>query len=285
MPELPEVETVRAGLAKYAINREVSKVVVSHPRAIRNHKAGAKDFQRRLVGNIFKAAMRRGKYLWLPIDDSALMIHLGMSGQCLVLPADSAPPTHERFRIEFADQKNKLVFVDQRTFGGANIDQLSLDSFDQLAPNSVHHIGLDPFDPAFDLIQSAARLRSRRTEVKRALLDQGIVSGIGNIYADEALWLAKVHPRRSADSLSAKSAQNLLVAATEVMREALKAGGTSFDALYVNVNGESGYFSRNLNAYGQAGLPCPRCSRPIKRERFTNRYSHLCPQCQRAPQR
>jgi formamidopyrimidine-DNA glycosylase len=285
MPELPEVETVRAGLAKHVLNREISKVVVSHPRAIRNHHAGAKDFQRRLFRQKFHAAMRRGKYLWLPIDETALMIHLGMSGQCLVLPTNSPPPKHERIRIEFADQKSKLVFVDQRTFGGANIDQLSVDGNNQLVPTSVHHIGLDPFDPAFDLTQNAAKLRSRRTEVKRALLDQGIVSGIGNIYADEALWLAKLHPRRAADSLSAKSAQNLLVAATEVMRKALEAGGTSFDALYVNVNGESGYFSRNLNAYSQAGLPCPRCSRPIRRERFTNRYSHLCPQCQRAPQR
>jgi formamidopyrimidine-DNA glycosylase len=285
MPELPEVETVRAGLAKHVLNREISKVVVSHPRAVRNHLAGAKDFQRRLLGQKFQTAKRRGKYLWLPIDDTALMIHLGMSGQCLVLPTNAPSPKHERFRIEFSDQKNKLVFVDQRTFGGTNIDQLSVDGSNQLVPSSIHHIGLDPFDPAFDLTQTAAKLRSRRTEVKRALLDQGIVSGIGNIYADEALWLAKVHPRRAADSLSATSAQNLLAAATEVMRQALKSGGTSFDALYVNVNGESGYFSRNLNAYGQAGLPCPRCGRLIRRERFTNRYSHLCPKCQRAPQR
>jgi formamidopyrimidine-DNA glycosylase len=285
MPELPEVETVRIGLAEHVLKRPIAKVTVSHHRAIRRHVAGKLDFQQRLIGASFQAANRRGKYLWLSIAEQALMIHLGMSGQCLVVSPTAAKHRHERIRIEFADNQSVLSFVDQRTFGGAHLDELTIDKFNQLAPTSVHHVGLDPFDPDFDYQRAAAQLRLRRTEVKRALLDQTAVSGIGNIYADEALWLAKLHPRRTADSLSAKSAQNLIQAAAEVMQQALVQGGTSFDELYVNVNGESGYFSRSLNAYGQAGRPCPRCSRPIKRERFTNRYSHLCPNCQRAPQR
>ena len=285
MPELPEVETVRIGLAEHLLHRPIAAVAVSHNRAIRRHAAGKLDFQRRLIGANFQNVKRRGKFLWLSIGDQALMIHLGMSGQCLVVSPSAARHQHERIRIEFTDGHNALSFVDQRTFGGAHLDELAVDKFNKLVPKSVHHIGLDLFDPDFDLTGAAKQLRSRRIEIKRALLDQAAVSGIGNIYADEALWLAKVHPRRTAYSLSIKSAQNLLQAAAEVMQQALRQGGTSFDELYVNVNGESGYFSRSLNAYGQAGRPCPRCSRPIKRERFTNSYSHLCPHCQRAPQR
>jgi len=381
VPELPEVETVRAGVARHVLGRQVRRAVVHHPRAARRHDGGGVDLAGRLTGRTLTAAVRRGKYLWLTLDgdDEALLIHLGMSGQLLIrhpgpgpstttppppattpsppatgadssipatpatavpMDADSSipagmsapaptttgadssipathtvpdssipagtgatpaattapgvppdPTRHLRAQFELSDGA-RLDFVDQRTFGhllaaslvptadggpggfGAPLPAL---------PLPVAHIARDPLDPHVDLAAVARRMRRRRTEVKRALLDQELVSGIGNIYADEALWRAKVHPRRATDRLPQATAVALLEAAAEVMRDALAAGGTSFDALYVDVDGASGYFARSLDAYGRAGLPCRRCGALIRRETFMNRSSAFCPRCQRAP--
>lgn len=285
MPELPEVETVRVGIASHVLNRKINQVSVSHPRAIRRHQLGQQDFVSRLRGNQIYEVNRRGKFIWLPFESDALIIHLGMSGQCLIVPAKSETLRHERIRISFADYKSDLVFVDQRTFGGMQLDQLIQQEDGEQLPSTIGHIARDPFDPKFDLAQAVARLRKRNTEVKRALLDQTLISGIGNIYADEALWQARIHPRKPASKLSVTAGTELLHSAQQVMRSALGQGGTSFDSLYVNVNGESGYFARDLNVYGREGEPCPRCARPVKREKFTNRSSHLCPRCQPAPKR
>jgi formamidopyrimidine-DNA glycosylase len=152
-----------------------------------------------------------------------------------------------------------------------------------LLPPPVLHIARDPLDPNLDDAALTARLRSRRTGVKRALLDQTLVSGVGNIYADEALWRARLHYARPTAGLTRPAVGRLLAAVREVMVEALDQGGTSFDSLYVNVNGESGYFDRSLAAYGQEGRPCPRCGTPIVREAFMNRSSFFCPRCQPRP--
>lgn len=285
MPELPEVETVRLGLLPHLVNQTISSVTISHPRAIRRHLAGPKDFTRQLSGKRISNINRRGKFIWMPFNDNALIIHLGMSGQCLIFPQPTPAQRHERIRMTLQENQQAMLFVDQRTFGGMQLDRLVRDKYGLEVPASVSHIALDPFDPNFDLTETSKRLRTKQTEIKRALLDQGLISGIGNIYADEALWLAKLHPRRQASSLTAVQAKSVLLAAAEVMQRALAQGGTSFDSLYVNVNGESGYFARDLNAYGRANQPCPRCGRPIRREKFTNRSSHLCPRCQRAPKR
>lgn len=285
MPELPEVETVRAGIASHILNREIKQASVFHARAIRRHQLGEQDFAARLTAKQINAVNRRGKFIWLPFDSDALIIHLGMSGQCLVVPKESATLRHERIRISFTDQKSELVFVDQRTFGGMQLDLLMQEGDGEQLPQSISHIAKDPFDPKFDIALTVARLRKRNTEVKRALLDQSLVSGIGNIYADEALWQARIHPRKLASKLTTAAGTELLLAAKQVMQAALRQGGTSFDSLYVNVNGESGYFARDLNVYGREGEPCPRCARPVKREKFTNRSSHLCPRCQPAPKR
>ncbi|GAA4027773.1 bifunctional DNA-formamidopyrimidine glycosylase/DNA-(apurinic or apyrimidinic site) lyase [Allokutzneria multivorans] len=279
MPELPEVEVVRAGLQRHVEGRTVAEVDVLHPRAVRRHVPGPVDFASRLSGRRFDAACRRGKYLWIELDGAAeaIVAHLGMSGQMLVQPVGAPDEKHLRVRVRFADDGPELRFVDQRTFGG-----LALTEMVAGLPVPIAHIGRDPLDPEFDLAEGVAALRARRTEVKRALLDQTVVSGIGNIYADEALWRTKLHWSRAANGLSRPKAAELLNAATEVMREALVAGGTSFDALYVNVNGESGYFDRSLSAYGQENQPCERCGTAIIREAFMNRSSFSCPKCQRA---
>jgi formamidopyrimidine-DNA glycosylase len=279
VPELPEVETVRRGLEHAAVGRTVTDVEVFGPRTVRRHPGGPADFAARLRRRRITAASRRGKYLWLDLDDgAALLAHLGMSGQFLAVPAGTPDPAHLRARFHFADAGPQLLFVDQRTFGG-----LALDDIGEGVPATVAHIALDPVDPAFDRGAVFDRLRRRRTGLKRALLDQTLVSGIGNIYADEALWHARLHYARATDSLRRPEFERLFDAVDEVLAAAIRAGGTSFDALYVSVNGESGYFDRSLAVYGREGEPCPRCGAAIRREPFMNRSSFRCPRCQRTP--
>lgn len=233
----------------------------------------------RLKGQVFAEPARRGKYLWLPLTSGdAVLTHLGMSGQFRVQPVGAPDEPHLRVRFRFADDGGEVRFVDQRMFGG-----LSYSDGGAELPAEIAHIARDPFDPLFDPDAAAARIRRRRTGLKRALLDQTAVSGIGNIYADEALWRAKLHYARATETLKPSQAQGILDQAHAVMAEALTVGGTSFDALYVNVNGESGYFERGLNVYGQEGSPCPRDGRPIRREPFMNRSSYRCPKCQPVP--
>lgn len=283
MPELPEVEVVRAGLQAHVVGRTIAKVDVLHPRAIRRHELGAEDFAARLTGQRIDAARRRGKYLWLELSDrQAVLAHLGMSGQMLVQPEGAPDEKHLRVRFRFVDGGEELRFVDQRTFGELSFADLVRDN-DSWVPNTIAHIARDPMDPVFDLAGAVRALRARRTEVKRALLDQTLISGIGNIYADEALWRAKLHWARPTDKLTTAQAKAVVNFATEVMREALKLGGTSFDALYVNVNGQSGYFDRSLDVYGQEGRPCNRCGTLVVREPFMNRSSYFCPHCQPRP--
>jgi formamidopyrimidine-DNA glycosylase len=289
MPELPEVEVVRRGLERFVSGRVTDSVTVLHARAVRRHLPGPADLAARLTGRRFGAAHRRGKYLWLPLDSGdALIAHLGMSGQLLVEPADAPDETHLRVRIHFADGGPELRFVDQRTFGGLAVEAAPSGPADQASdepPPSIAHIARDPLDPLFEDARFVAALRRRRTGIKRALLDQTLVSGVGNIYADEALWRARLHYARPTETLTRPEALRVLTAVRDVMAAALAEGGTSFDRLYVDVNGESGYFDRSLQAYGQAGEPCARCGTPIRRDPFMNRSSYTCPRCQPRPRR
>jgi formamidopyrimidine-DNA glycosylase len=279
MPELPEVEVVRSGLTAAVGGRRIASVTVLHPRPVRRHPAGPDDFAASLVGRTFAEPRRRGKYLWLPFTDGdALMAHLGMSGQFRLDPPGSPLPSQCRVVFRFADGGDELRFADQRMFGGLWLSAGGAD-----VPDEVAHIALDLFDPALDLPALAADIRRRRSGIKRVLLNQTVVSGIGNIYADESLWRARLHYDTPADRLTRKRTLELLTAARDVMAEALLEGGTSFDTLYVNVNGSSGYFERSLAVYGREGLPCLRCGRAIVREPFMNRSSYRCPSCQRRP--
>ncbi len=285
MPELPEVEVVRAGLAPAAIGSRISAVSVFDERALTRHPAGAADFVARLEGRRFAAAERRGKFLWLPLDtgDAALIAHLGMSGQMLLRAPDADAERHERVRIHLEHPTHgelAVVFSDQRTFGSLAVDTLIADGESQI-PSQVAHIARDPVDPAFDDDAFRAALGRRGSAIKRVLLDQGVISGVGNIYADESLWAARIHPETPASALSTQAVRRLLAEIRAVLAKALAEGGTSFDAQYVNVNGQAGYFAHSLNAYGRGGEPCPRCGGSIRREAFMNRSSHYCPRCQR----
>ena len=313
MPELPEVEVVRRGLAAHVTGKTITAVRVHHPRAVRRHEAGPADLTARLLGSRISGTGRRGKYLWLTLDegpdeplarrecasdeplarretDSALVVHLGMSGQMLLgsTPSTGAggpqrQPNENHLRIAaLLDDGTTVSFVDQRTFGGWMVTEL-VDVDGAQVPEPVAHIARDPLDPGFDRDAVVNVLRHKNSEIKRQLLDQTVVSGIGNIYADEALWRAKVNPTRLASGLSRRKLAELLDAATAVMSDALGQGGTSFDSLYVNVNGESGYFDRSLDAYGRDGQPCRRCGAVMRREKFMNRSSCYCPRCQPRP--
>jgi formamidopyrimidine-DNA glycosylase len=319
VPELPEVETVRAGLAAHVVGRTVKAAQVLHPRAVRRDPAGPAGFEAAMAGRLLEHAERRGKYLWLAAGNGeALLAHLGMSGQMLVGDPDRPLSPHVRARFTFDDGGPDLRFTDQRTFGHLMLVPLLTGSpftplprgtsanrsteyppglpvivadaqapaevastpTPRLLPAPIAHIAPDPLEAAFDATQFSVRLQRRHTGIKRALLDQSLISGVGNIYADEALWRAQLHWARPADTLKRGEVSRLLEAVTDVLTEALKVGGTSFDSLYVNVNGQSGYFERSLEAYGRAGQPCSRCGTPIRRDSFMNRSSFSCPQCQ-----
>lgn len=284
MPELPEVETVRAGLQRWIAGRRIGSVDSLHSRAVRRHPAGARDLSDRLVGRTVTAAERRGKYLWLPLDGGpdCLLVHLGMSGQLLVVASEEPPGRHLRARFSFVDGGPELRFVDQRTFGAILLDELIPDG-PTTVPSVISHIARDPMDEHFDDDGWIRSVRRRNTTIKRALVDQSSISGVGNIYADEALWRVRLHGDRPTASLTRAQLARLLAAQREVFGHALAAGGTSFDSLYVDVNGASGYFDRSLNAYGRVGKPCPRCGRPIVRTKWMNRSSYFCPFCQRPP--
>ncbi|MGY2085594.1 bifunctional DNA-formamidopyrimidine glycosylase/DNA-(apurinic or apyrimidinic site) lyase [Blastococcus sp. SYSU DS0539] len=286
MPELPEVEVVRRGLEQWVAGRTVATVEVHHPRAVRRHLEGADHFVQAVTGRTFTAAHRRGKYLWLPLEEPdgtpsgrAMVGHLGMSGQLLVEKRSAPDEAHLRARFTFTDGGRELRFVDQRTFGGLAVEEADGDG----VPGRLAHIAIDPLDPSFDVDGFTAALRRRRTEVKRALLDQTLIGGVGNIYADEALWRARLHGARPTDKLTRPQVAALLEGVRDVLGESLAQGGTSFDSLYVDVNGQSGYFSRHLAVYGQQDRPCPRCGTAVVRESFMNRSSYSCPACQPRP--
>ena len=276
MPELPEVEVVRSGLAEHILGATFLHTSVLHPRAVRGQEGGQNALVDGLDTARVDAVRRRGKYLWLELGKSGnLLVHLGMSGQMLLGEPGQVESPHVRIRSRLITEDEvplELTFVDQRTFGRWELVE---------GPDPVPHIALDPLDPDFEAVTVARLIRRKRSEIKRVLLDQTAVSGIGNIYADEALWEAGVHPRKRATAMRQQDVLRVLDAATNVMKRALVAGGTSFDDLYVNVNGASGYFSRSLNAYGRAGEPCRRCGTPLLREQWMNRSSHFCPRCQR----
>ncbi len=276
MPELPEVETVRRGLQHLVTGYKISQAQQLHPRALKPESIAPLES---LQGAKITGTNRRGKFMWLTLNRPYVLVaHLGMSGQFLIHQKDRPKATHVRaqFTLSKPLRTQELVFNDQRTFGWLSVEETTNN-----IPASAQHIAPDPFDPLFDKDAAIKNYRKRNIKIKTALLNQEIMSGVGNIYADETLWRAEIHPEISTADLSAKKISTIIDFATEVMQEAINQGGTSFDDLYINVNGESGFFEQSLAAYGQEDEPCPRCGTPIKRITFGQRSSHFCPRCQR----
>ncbi|QIG40451.1 bifunctional DNA-formamidopyrimidine glycosylase/DNA-(apurinic or apyrimidinic site) lyase [Microbacterium sp. 4R-513] len=302
MPELPEVEVVRAGLEPAVAGASIAGVTVLDERALTRHAGGGAHFEAALTGRRIEGAARRGKFLWLPLlpvegatPVDAIVGHLGMSGQLLLRSPGAPAERHERVRLDIQHPSHgelAVVFADQRTFGSLAVDELiptpdaapgGRGTHAAAVPTQVAHIARDPLDPVFSDRGFRSALGRKNSAIKRVLLDQTVVSGVGNIYADEALWAARIHPETPANTLSTRAGNRLLLEVRAVLEKALAEGGTSFDAQYVNVNGQAGYFAHSLNAYGRTGEPCPRCGRPIVRVSFMNRSSHYCPHCQRMP--
>jgi len=275
MPELPEVETVRLGLVQLVQGYTVQRAQDFHPRVLKSSSLSPLSV---VAGARITGVQRRGKFLWFTLNRAeALVAHLGMSGQFLIGSSDRPTPKHVRasFLLQRGLRKRELIFTDQRTFGWLSVEPVVAG-----VPLPAVHIARDPFDALFDKPTVIRQMRSRKAAIKTVLLNQEIMSGVGNIYADESLWRARIHPETAAYDLSMRKITALVDAAIEVMNEAIAAGGTSFDALYINVNGESGFFAQSLAAYGQENKPCPRCGRGIVRIKFGNRSSHFCPRCQ-----
>jgi formamidopyrimidine-DNA glycosylase len=308
MPELPEVETVRAGLAPALTGATVTAVEVLDERSLKRHPGGTRDFIDSLIGCRIEAVVRRGKFLWLPLTaadarfagDVALVGHLGMSGQMLLRDTGAEPDKLTRVIIHATEANGQPVefrFVDQRIFGSLAIDDLVATNDGKAGgfsagvladsplrdriPRSAAHIARDPLDADFDASAVIAKFAKKNSGIKRVLLDQNLLSGIGNIYADEALWRTRLHYDQPASSISKAKAKELLEHVRVILQDAVAEGGTSFDEQYKNVNGESGYFAVSLNAYGMTGMPCKRCGKPINRDSWMNRGSHFCPNCQR----
>jgi formamidopyrimidine-DNA glycosylase len=279
MPELPEVETVRRGLEQYVVGKKVVSAESFHRRAMKPSSLGRLEM---VTGSKILAVKRRGKFLWFELDrDFVLVAHLGMSGQLLVQQSNAFDQMHLRARLRLGGKlnrtsKDEIRFIDQRTFGWLSVEDSS-----EGIPTSVSHIALDPFEDEFDLKSVVSKIRQKRCSIKSAILNQEVLSGIGNIYADEALWRSKIHPEIICEDLSEVEVKKVISSAKSVMKLAIKSGGTSFDEQYKNVNGESGYFSRSLQVYGRQGQPCSRCGSAIHRIAFANRSSHFCPRCQR----
>ena len=322
MPELPEVESVRRGLSAWLTGSTITRARVLDARILgttsaRNVPAErVVSFERALAGVRVDSVERRGKYMWMPlvgaglagaglvgdgeaaeVDEWALAMHLGMSGQARIHEADDPLHPHTRavFNVAGPAGVGQLRFVDQRIFGHLGVERLvpgvagrpgatGTAGERRLVAESARGAGLDPFEDGFSVPVVARAIARKNVAMKSALLDQRVVSGVGNIYADEALFEAGVHPAARASRLRISRIERVLEAARDVMARALEVGGTSFDALYVNVNGESGYFERSLQVYGREGQPCVRCSTPITRVVLGGRSTHVCVKCQK-PQR
>ena len=280
MPELPEVETVRRGLSRYVVGRTVAAVEVTGARSVR--RQGAAELVARLVGRRLEAADRRGKYLLVRLDDGAvLVVHLRMSGQLrfVAAPASAAPvAAHTHVRIGFADG-SELRFVDQRTFGELFVTG-DLDG--RGVPVALAALGPDPLVDGIDRARLAALAARRRTSCKAFLLDQHVLAGVGNLYADEALFRARLRPARPAALLRPGQLARLVASLEQVLAEAVAARGSTLrDARYVDLMGKAGAFQEAHAVYGREGAPCVRCGRPVHRVRLAGRSSHFCATCQR----
>lgn len=284
MPELPEVETVRRGLAERVLGRRIERVEVGRERAVR--RTGPERVITGLLGCRITAAERRGKYIVCPLDSGeSLMVHLRMSGQLRIDPIDAPRPVHSHVNLRLASSPGspiveELRFVDPRTFGEVVV--FAPDEVDRLVPE-LARLGPDPLRDTITLADLRARLAVTRRGAKAVLLDQSVIAGIGNIYSDEILHRAGIHPLRPANRIGRGPAQRLLRSIDEVLNEAVAAGGSTLrDAQYVDPAGRSGSFQRSHRVYGRAGEICVTCGRGhVRVATVAGRTGHWCGVCQR----
>jgi formamidopyrimidine-DNA glycosylase len=273
MPELPEVESVARALRLSLLDRQLTGLRVRFPGVLSQPVARTR---RALLGRRLADVHRHGKYLLLTFVDgerppSHLMIHLRMTGQIFVLPSYH-PDRHVHLVLDFSGLK--VFYRDIRKFGRFTLVESAL------RPAALAHVGPDMLAVRFRSWQS--RVAGRRAPIKAVLLNQGVAAGLGNIYADEALFRARIHPAAPCAALTRQELARLLAAAKSVLRLAIRHGGTTF-MNFVDFDGRPGNFRRRLRVYGRTGEPCPRCAEPIARLVIAGRSSHFCPRCQTSP--
>jgi len=271
MPELPEVETTRRGIEPHVVGRTVRSVIVREPRLRWRVPVALKN---EFTGATIHAAERRAKYLLLGSDRGTLILHLGMSGSLRVVPADTPPQTHDHVDIVF-DSGACLRLRDPRRFGCA--------LWTRGDPNHnrlLRHLGPEPLEDTFTGAYLHALSRRRAVAVKSFLMDGRVVAGVGNIYANESLFLSGVHPRRKAGAVSLLRYERIAHSIKAVLNDAIRAGGTTLRD-FSRSDGEPGYFAQQLEVYGRDGAPCSRCGAPIRSAVIGQRGTFYCPRCQR----
>lgn len=273
MPELPEVETVRKGLERLVIGKTVEQVTVLWPKIIESPSVELVDLQ--LRGQTIEKIERRGKFLIIKFTQADLVSHLRMEGKYEVHQAGDPVTKHTHVIFSFTDG-TELRYLDVRKFG-----RMVLMEKDQGTQyKGILALGPEPIPSEFKLSEFTKGLKKHKKAIKPVLLDQRLVTGLGNIYVDEALWEAQIHPEQPADTLKAKEVARLYSAIIDVLDRAVQAGGTTIRS-YLNALGEAGTFQVSLNVYGQTGKPCPRCGTPIQKIKVAQRGTHFCPTCQK----
>lgn len=276
MPELPEVEVIRRDLERDTVGKRIKDVQVKLPRIIRRHK-NKKEFTDALAGAKITKVDRRGKYLLMHLDSGrVLVMHLGMSGRIERTTGRKSVEKHTHVVIKFSTG-GELRFIDMRQFGELFVAaEDGLDGVKELS-----HIALDPLGDSFTWQVFSEIVSSRKMKLKSLLMDQKFISGIGNIYSDEILWAAGLRHDRQSDSLTSQEVRRMYRAMQEVLQEGIRHGGVTLeDETYRNLYGKTGEFQQHLKAYGREGEPCRRCRTPIVRERWGNRSTYFCRQCQ-----
>ncbi len=275
MPELPEVETVARGLRAALVGRTITDVKVLWTRSVVPPDPAA--FARHLTGQVITDVGRRGKWLVVGLSGGdTLLIHLRMSGRLVIESEACLDDRHLRV-LFLLDDGRRLSFIDQRKFGRLHLTNEPAQVLGDLGP--------EPLSDEFTSRRLEEMLKQRQGRIKPLLLDQRFLAGLGNIYADEALWRARIHPLRPANTLTPAEAQRLHKAIRVVLTSAIASGGTTLeDEVYRQADGQAGEFASELAAYGRTDQPCPRCGQPIERIKVSQRGTHFCPRCQPAPE-
>lgn len=274
MPELPEVETMRRTLSELILEKKIVDVEVRLPRLIR--QPDPDEFARQLAGGQITDIRRRGKYLILEVPPHSLVMHMRMEGQLSLHSTGEPERPHTHIRFVFSDG-SELRYRDVRQFG--TMDLVPAGQWERVG--GLKDLGLEPVGESFTLAAFRKVLeRHPRRKLKALLLDQRALAGLGNIYTDEALYLARLHPETMVQELKPAQIRRLHQAIQEVLQRGIEAGGASVRT-YLNGKGEMGYFQLQIQVYGRKGQPCPRCGRMIERIVVAGRGTHLCPRCQR----
>lgn len=276
MPELPEVETVKETLKQLILGKTIEGIAIHWPKLIK-HPEDTTLFQDLLIGQTFRDIGRRGKFLCFYLDDVVLVSHLRMEGKYTFVPSDQDEPIDKHTHVVFSfTDGSQLRYKDVRKFGTMHVFKKG----EELTVPPLVNLGPEPLENGFDRRVLKARLKDTERAIKQALLDQTVVVGLGNIYVDEALFRARIHPETPANKISPKKLELLVQAIKETLGEAVEMGGSTVRT-YLNGQGRMGFFQQKLTVYGRQGEPCTVCGKPIMKIKLGGRGTHFCATCQK----